>query len=76
MNKPEIKKSELVSLQQQGFTRKEIADKYEVPVEEMNKYFKVLGITGKAGKKLKYAPVDDTAVANPQTSDVTAEAQV
>ena len=60
MEKQVIKKSELIKLQEEGLTRKEIAAKYDVHVDEMNKYFKTLKITGKAKKKAKYSVIDDT----------------
>ena len=65
MEKQSIKKSELINLQNEGYTRKEIAEKYGVPAEEMNKYFRMLKITGKAKKKLKYAVEDDTVQVAP-----------
>ena len=60
MDKPEIKKSELINLQNEGLKRAEIAAKYDVSLEEMNRYFRILGIKGKAKKVSKFVPVDDT----------------
>ena len=59
-----IKKSELLKLQEEGLTRKEIADKYEVTDQEMKKYFLVLKIKTKARKRLKFDVLDDTIVSN------------
>ncbi len=60
MEKQVIKKSELIKLQEQGMKRQEIADKYEVSLQEMNKYFKTLGIKTKVKKVTKYEVQDDT----------------
>jgi hypothetical protein len=62
MAKPVIKKSELVSLiNDKGYTRKDLAEHYQVSVAEINKYLKVLNIKLRA-KKMTYEVIDDTVV--------------
>lgn len=62
MAKPVIKKSELVSLiTDKGFTRKDLADHYQVSIAEINHYLKVLNLKLRA-KKVTYEIVDDTVV--------------
>lgn len=62
MAKPVIKKSELVSLiNDKGYTRKDLAEHYQVSVAEINKYLKVLNIKMRA-KKMTYEVIDDTVV--------------
>lgn len=62
MSKPVIKKSELVSLiNDKGYTRKELAEHFNVSVAEINKYLKVLNLKLRA-KKMTYEIVDDTVV--------------
>ena len=69
MEKATIKKSDLIALQEQGLTRQEIAVKYEVTREEMNRYFRLLNIKSKAKKKLKYDVIDDTVVPAPAVEE-------
>ncbi len=40
--------------------RQQIAEKYDVTLDEMNKYFKLLGIKSKPKKPMKYTVTDDT----------------
>lgn len=62
MAKPVIKKSELVNfINEKGYTRKDLAEHYQVSVAEINKYLKVLNIKLRA-KKMTYEIVDDTVV--------------
>jgi hypothetical protein len=62
MAKPVIKKSELVNLiNDKGYTRKDLAEHYQVSVAEINKYLKVLNIKMRA-KKMTYEVIDDTVV--------------
>lgn len=62
MAKPVIKKSELVSLiTDKGFTRKDLAEHYQVSIAEINHYLKVLNLKLRA-KKVTYEIVDDTIV--------------
>jgi DNA-binding transcriptional regulator LsrR (DeoR family) len=62
MNKPKLSKQQLISYMEEGLTRPEIAQKLEVTVEEVNKYFRFFNIKGKAKKKLKYELVDETEI--------------
>lgn len=60
MEKPVIKKSELISLiNDKGMTRKDLAAHYNVSVGEINKYLKILNIKIKA-KKMTYEVIDDS----------------
>lgn len=62
MAKPVIKKSELVSfINDKGYTRKDLAEHYQVSVAEINKYLNVLNIKLRA-KKMTYEVIDDTVV--------------
>ena len=74
MDKPTIKKSDLIKLQDDGLTRSQIAERYEVSPAEMNKYFRLLGIKSKAKKATKYSVVDDTLpVVTPVITDSTVQ---
>jgi phage portal protein BeeE len=60
--KPQIRKSELVSLiNDKGYTRKDLAKHYGVSVMEVNKYLTALNIKIRA-KKMTYEVIDDTVV--------------
>lgn len=73
MSKPVIKKSELVSLiNDKGYTRKELAEHFNVSVAEINKYLKVLNLKLRA-KKMTYEIVDDTVVVDNVSAEVIAE---
>lgn len=73
MAKPVIKKSELVSLiTDKGFTRKDLAEHYQVSVAEINHYLKVLNIKLRA-KKVTYEIVDDTVVVDNVSANTTEE---
>lgn len=75
MSKPVIKKSELVSLiNDKGYTRKELAEHFNVSVAEINKYLKVLNLKLRA-KKMTYEIVDDTVVVDNVSAAVTEEVQ-
>jgi len=75
MSKPVIKKSELVSLiNDKGYTRKELAEHFNVSVAEINKYLKVLNLKLRA-KKMTYEIVDDTVVVDNVSAAVAEEVQ-
>jgi transcriptional regulator with XRE-family HTH domain len=75
MSKPVIKKSELVSLiNDKGYTRKELAEHFNVSVAEINKYLKVLNLKLRA-KKMTYEIVDDTVIVDNVSAAVAEEVQ-
>lgn len=56
----QIKKSEILALQEQGKTKVQIAEYYGVNDREMSIHYKTLNIKTKAKIPLKYSAIDDT----------------
>lgn len=56
--KPILKKSELLKLIDEGYTRPQLAEHFQISVQELRKITKEFGILNKA-KKRSYQLVDD-----------------
>lgn len=59
MSKIKITKAALVQDIENGLKRKEIAEKYGVPVTQVSKLIKILGLTGKRASNFMFEIVEE-----------------
>lgn len=67
--KPVLKKSEVLKLINEGYTRPELAEHFQISVIEMRRIIKEFNITEKA-KKRSYDLVDDTVTESSTSSPI------
>ena len=60
MSKVQVKKSELISMLDNGMTREEIAEKLGLNMNQLKNLLKIAGLEGKRTKKVDFIFVDDS----------------
>jgi hypothetical protein len=64
--KPVIRKSDVITMIENGKTREEIAVHYGIPKGQIAKAFKQLGLVGVKAKKVSFVIEDDTVSDTPE----------
>lgn len=62
-----ITKSQLIADVESGLKRPEIAEKYGLPLNQVQKLMKIAGLKTKRANNPKFEFVDDTVVSEPET---------